>query len=194
MGLVAEANCTWCAAGKYQSGSGVHETFYSCRACNSRTTKSGAPSQIINRPRSWRPKSQAMPQGRCTKLGCFDTVAEGRNRTSDHTITSWARYQLQRAIPTSMYLLSVVGGVREAEPVRRNPESVPERQGLTQSQTRHDRSSSRESQTCLPVLVVVKRTSTNTAKSRPKAFFLDRLSPDDSCLSHACDAAVRLLV
>ena len=27
VGLVAEANCTWCAAGKYQSGSGVHMTL-----------------------------------------------------------------------------------------------------------------------------------------------------------------------
>jgi hypothetical protein len=26
-GLTAEKNCTWCAAGKYQSGSGVHQTF-----------------------------------------------------------------------------------------------------------------------------------------------------------------------
>jgi hypothetical protein len=24
VGLVAEANCTWCVAGKYQTGSGVH--------------------------------------------------------------------------------------------------------------------------------------------------------------------------
>ncbi len=32
MGLVAEADCTWCVAGKYQTGSGVHMTTYACLA------------------------------------------------------------------------------------------------------------------------------------------------------------------
>jgi hypothetical protein len=33
VGLGAEANCAWCASGKYQSGSGVQETFWLPSCC-----------------------------------------------------------------------------------------------------------------------------------------------------------------
>ena len=34
VGLIAEANCTWCVAGKYQSGSGLNAALWLCLLSN----------------------------------------------------------------------------------------------------------------------------------------------------------------
>jgi hypothetical protein len=88
-----------------------------CQAYIEINIKIWVPSQRFYRPLSSKLKSLATLQGRSIKLGWPGTVAWGRNQTSDHTITSWAHYQLHHAIKLQWTASSVRNSQNDVNPL-----------------------------------------------------------------------------